>query len=285
MSAFFKKLTGMMCFVFLTISSTPLYAVSENAFDAYILEASNATGVSKHLIKAVIKQESGFIDKYVTGEEKSSAGAIGAMQLLPSTALDMPPKGYFTEERLKNPKDNIMAGALYLKHLSSLPQIGNNLTLQMAAYNSGPNNPYTSNGQIPPYAETTNYVRKVAQNYANYAGVPPLNLASVPTAAFSGGNLNGTLPGQSPIQPSVNSDMAKILDNFGKYMGRTTASIERSIGAFVAILFVLFSVIQLFFFYKEGLGEGAGEFKDFISLSFNEGRTLFLMLILLTFIN
>jgi hypothetical protein len=119
-------------------------------YDPLILEAATGAGLDSALIKAVIAVESGF-NRFA----KSHKGALGLMQLMPDTC-----KRY----GVVNPYDarqNVRAGA---KHLRDLLDEFNDLNLSLAAYNAGAT-PVRRHGNIPPYRETRDYVRKVMAIY------------------------------------------------------------------------------------------------------------------------
>ena len=98
-----------------------------------IADASIQYGVSPETILAVIRIESAF-----DVEATSEAGAVGLMQLLPSTAEEIASElgiEWAGEETLRDPAANIRMGTYYLAKL--LGQF-DNLSAALAAYNEGP---------------------------------------------------------------------------------------------------------------------------------------------------
>jgi Transglycosylase SLT domain len=112
-----------------------------------IASVSEAQGVNPLLVRALIQVESKF-----RPTARSRKGAMGLMQLMPSTAREYNVRNPF------EPKANIEAG---IKHLKSLiDRFGSSLELGLAAYNAGPGAVEKFNG-VPPYRETRDYVRRI----------------------------------------------------------------------------------------------------------------------------
>jgi soluble lytic murein transglycosylase-like protein len=110
-----------------------------------IASVSQAHGVDPMLVRALIQVESGYRPK-----ARSPKGAMGLMQLMPSTAREYKVRNPF------EPKANIEAG---IKHLKSLIDTFG-VELGLAAYNAGPGAVKRFNG-VPPYRETRNYVTRI----------------------------------------------------------------------------------------------------------------------------
>lgn len=113
--------------------------------------AASRWNVDADLISSVIATESNFNARAV-----SRKNARGLMQLMPSTAARLGVHDVF------DPQQNIDAGTRYLGNL--LQRFRNDMGLALAAYNAGPER-VQQYGRIPPYAETTSYVRRVQRNY------------------------------------------------------------------------------------------------------------------------
>ncbi|HZP47983.1 MAG TPA: lytic transglycosylase domain-containing protein [Vicinamibacterales bacterium] len=114
-------------------------------YNAIIDKVAAAEGVSPQLVKAVIKVESAYQER-----ARSRKGAMGLMQLMPSTA-----RQYAVQDPYE-PTSNIEAGIKYLKSLLDRYE----LKLALAAYNAG-EGAVKRFGGIPPYPETQKYVADI----------------------------------------------------------------------------------------------------------------------------
>jgi soluble lytic murein transglycosylase-like protein len=110
-----------------------------------IASMSEAHGVDPNLVRALIQVESGY-----RARARSPKGAMGLMQLMPSTARE------YKVNNPYDPKSNVAAG---VKHLKSLIDRWG-VELALAAYNAGEGAVKKFNG-IPPYRETRNYVTRI----------------------------------------------------------------------------------------------------------------------------
>ncbi len=123
----------------------------ETRYDGIIARAAERHHVDAALVKAVISQESGWNPQAI-----SRKGAVGLMQLIPSTAQRYGAHNSF------DPAQNVEAGTSYLKSL--LDRYDNDLIKTLAAYNAG-ENAVDRNGGVPAYPETQKYVQKVSNQY------------------------------------------------------------------------------------------------------------------------
>jgi soluble lytic murein transglycosylase-like protein len=122
-------------------------------FRADFVRAADDSGLQLSMLVAVAQVESRF-----DASARSSAGARGLLQVLPTTASSL---------RLdpNRPASNILAGARYLSLLLDRFQ---RVDLALAAYNAGP----TVVGALgrAPSDETETYVANVEQRWADLAG-------------------------------------------------------------------------------------------------------------------
>ena len=127
------------------------HQASQDEIDSSIVMAAARHNVDPNLVRAVVKVESNFNSNAV-----SRKGAMGLMQLMPSTARSLNVKNPF------DPEQNVDAGVRHLKQL--LESYGGNVDLTLAAYNAGSGAVARSAG-VPHFAETQNYVRRITNLY------------------------------------------------------------------------------------------------------------------------
>jgi len=130
-------------------------------YSHYVRSAATKYEIEPELIQAVIRTESNGNHRAV-----SRKGAMGLMQLMPSTASDMNVGNPF------NPEENIEGGTRYLRYL--LEKFNGDMTLALAAYNAGPKT-VEKYGCVPPISETKEYVKKV---FSLYKGKRSYSVAS-----------------------------------------------------------------------------------------------------------
>lgn len=108
-------------------------------------EAARRHGVPEDLFLRLVQQESGW-----NPNARSHKGAMGLAQLMPGTADDL---GVDPND----PRQNLEGGARYL---AEQYRAFGSWRLALAAYNAGPE-AVRRHGGVPPYNETTNYVRVI----------------------------------------------------------------------------------------------------------------------------
>jgi len=144
-------------------------------YSEYVYKYAEENDIDPYLIFSIIKAESNF-ERNI----ESSSGAIGLMQLMEATAIEMANEigeDVVVKEALYNPEINIKIGTKYYAYL--IKRYNDNKDLALAAYNAGMGNvdKWIKEGTIKedgsdleniPYKETNNYVRKIVRNYRIY---------------------------------------------------------------------------------------------------------------------
>lgn len=177
----------------------PAHAESVATWQPYIREASLRFGVPTVWIERVMRAESGGQTRRNGRLIRSSAGAMGLMQLMPATWGQMRERlglGHDPDE----PRDNILAGTFYLRLMYDrfgYPGL-------FAAYNAGPGRyaEYLA-GRAPLPGETIGYLASVAPGQqvreANATASPPVE----PLFAIRKGGSSEPANGGSAPSPSL----------------------------------------------------------------------------------
>ena len=162
--------------------------------DSIFKEAADKYSVPERLLKAIAYTESGF-----QADVTSFSGAMGIMQLMPSTA---------SAYGVSDPYDayqNIMGGAAVLKDLLNMFQ-GNQ---SLAGYNAGCGN-VKKYGGVPPFTETQNYVAKVTSLMQTGVSVPANTVTVNPSANTSSNTGTATSENfNTSNEATVSSETAK----------------------------------------------------------------------------
>ncbi len=136
------------------------------AYRPIVLSAARKVHLNSAWIWAIMRQESAFM-----WNAKSSAGALGLMQIMPATGKYLAKNLKLSTFNLLDPKLNIRLGSTYLKRL--LNSFDGNLLLATAAYNVGPTRiknyqalyqrlPSDVWVEILPWKETRDYIKSVS---------------------------------------------------------------------------------------------------------------------------
>lgn len=136
---------------------------------AHVTEASQRFGLPESWIYAVMRTESAGRVSAI-----SSAGAMGLMQLMPGTWARQRSR-YGLGSDPFDPRDNIMAGASYLREMHD----NYGTTGMLAAYNAGPGRyeDWRDRGRLLP-AETRSYVAKIAPELQSAGAITAVATAS-----------------------------------------------------------------------------------------------------------
>lgn len=135
------------------------------AYRRAVLAAARKTHLNSAWVWAIMRQESAFM-----WNAKSSAGALGLMQIMPNTGKQLARNLALHRVDLLDPEQNIRLGSVYLRQLLNL--FDGNATLATASYNVGPNRVKHFQGlyqrlprdiwiEILPWKETRDYVKSV----------------------------------------------------------------------------------------------------------------------------
>ncbi len=141
-------------------------------YSAEISSACERFSVDKALVYSVINIESHF-----KKDALSKKGAVGLMQVMPSTADELAVQLKLSEFDLKEPADNITLGVYYIKQLCKK---FDDVETALCAYNAGPANvnawlkdeTKSKDGktlQNIPFSETKNYIEKFRKNFKYYS--------------------------------------------------------------------------------------------------------------------
>jgi soluble lytic murein transglycosylase len=153
-------------------SSSFLRMIFPLAYMDIVRKYAAEMGLDPILVLSLIKQESAFEVSAI-----SSSGALGLMQLMPTTASDTDPK--IKRVDLVEAEHNIRVGTKYLKQL--MTRFNGNIVLSLAGYNAGPNAADRWMKAAPtqrsmlefietiPYKETREYVSSIIRNYFWYS--------------------------------------------------------------------------------------------------------------------
>ncbi len=159
----------LLTFALLCIFSMQCQAADVNSVKATIVKHAIEMGVDPAIALSIARTESGF-----RHEARSSHGAVGVFQLMPSTARRM---GY-------NPyslNDNIKAGITYYKKMYNM---FGSVELALAAYNAGPGN-VKKYKAVPPFAETRRFVYKITSDVKRQKASPDPIVAKVRQGTYS----------------------------------------------------------------------------------------------------
>jgi len=152
-----------------------VHEIFPKEFWEYVSDDKRRSELDPFLLLSVMKQESAFDPTAL-----SHSGAMGLMQMLPPTALEMKQELNSNADiphDLSDPATNIKFCAHYLAKL--VKKFGGSIPLALAAYNAGPARITQFVAARPgglkdtwvdelPWAETSFYVKSILKNYVMY---------------------------------------------------------------------------------------------------------------------
>uniref|UniRef100_B0SV59 Lytic transglycosylase catalytic n=1 Tax=Caulobacter sp. (strain K31) TaxID=366602 RepID=B0SV59_CAUSK len=173
---------------------------SPDPYADFIAEASQRFGIPTAWIRAIMRVESANDVRAI-----SPKGAMGLMQIMPATWADLRARHRLGDNPY-DPRDNILAGAAYLRELHD--RYGSPGFL--AAYNAGPGRyeEYVATGRALP-AETRAYVAVLTPLVGDGATTGPITVATVDPLAWVRAPLfigrNERIAAADPVQPDRSS--------------------------------------------------------------------------------
>src|SRR5512143_3821071 len=151
MKTIYRTMAGLLLLGVLSSLVAASAADLRKLYHPIVKQVAGKYRLDAELVHTVIRAESNY-DAFAI----SSAGAMGLMQLMPSTASQYGVRNIF------DPAQNIEGGVRYLKDLVALYSGKTHLVL--AAYNAGQEAVRKYKG-IPPYPETKAYIAGIMRNY------------------------------------------------------------------------------------------------------------------------
>ena len=158
----------IVCVIFFVLFLGVEFLLYPTRFKNKVVEASKRYDLEPELVYAVIKAESNFDTSAV-----SSSGAVGLMQLIPTTARWIAEEvdGFYDYNELFNGDKNIEYGCFYLRYLFDK---FDNVDVVICAYNAGETKvrDWLKDGELVKesidYEETKNYLKNVKGYYRIY---------------------------------------------------------------------------------------------------------------------
>lgn len=138
------------------VSATDHSPERYHRYDTFIQEASDLYRIPVPLIRAVIRSESDFDARVVSGLD-----CKGLMQVHPAVEADMGVQG-----DIFDPRTNIMAGTRLLRYLAN--RLDGDIVLTIAAYHAGLGSLQKYGYTVPPYTYTRQYLKTVLDRYYQY---------------------------------------------------------------------------------------------------------------------
>lgn len=185
-----KKLL-LLTFTLVCFLHPSAIATDVNTVKATIVKHAIAMGVDPAIALSIARTESGF-----RHEARSSHGAVGVFQLMPSTARRMGLNPYSLN-------DNIKGGIMYYKKMYNM---FGSVELALAAYNAGPGNVQRYKS-VPPFTETRNFVNKIMADVRKQKATPDPVVAKVKQGVYSAQAPKTVVtPKQAPVGQIIKSE-------------------------------------------------------------------------------